>query len=280
MSLYRQFGAPWIRNDVHEKLKIMPEPQIGALFDAEIAGVSDRPNGSIYYVTKVPDLIGFRDRKYIDHTATHRHRDIGDLMRYAALVEYSDSMDFGAHRMLSDAQRKVRVRWPDELLFALAQYIYSLQPPLNPNPSGVFSEKGKAVFAKAGCAGCHTPPLYTNNKLTLAAGYAAPADHPLQADIMPVSVGTDASLALKTRKGTGLYKVPSLKGVWYRGLYGHDGAAASLEEWFDPARLRDDYVPGGFKGAGVKSRAIKGHEFGLELLPDEKVALIAFLRTL
>jgi hypothetical protein len=280
MSLYRQFGAPWIRNDVHEKLKIMPEPQIGALFDAEIAGVSDRPNGSIYYVTKVPDLIGFRDRKYIDHTATHRHRDIGDLMRYAALVEYSDSMDFGAHRMLSDAQRKVRVRWPDELLFALAQYIYSLQPPLNPNPSGVFSEKGKAVFAKAGCAGCHTPPLYTNNKLTLAAGYAAPADHPLQADIMPVSVGTDASLALKTRKGTGLYKVPSLKGVWYRRLYGHDGAAASLEEWFDPARLRDDYVPGGFKGAGVKSRAIKGHEFGLDLLPDEKVVLIAFLRTL
>jgi hypothetical protein len=280
MSLYRQFGVPWIKNDIHEKLKTMPEQEIGALFGAEIAGVSDRPNGSIYYVTKVPDLIGIRDRKFIDHTATHQHRNIGDLMRYAALVEYSDSMDFGVYRMLSDRQRKVRVRWPDELLFALAQYIYSLQPPRNPNPSGELSEKGKAVFAKAGCAGCHTPPLYTNNRLTLAAGYQPPADHPLHADIVPISVGTDPSLALKTRKGTGLYKVPSLKGVWYRGLYGHEGAVASLEEWLDAARLREDYVPTGFRGAGVRSRAIKGHEFGLALPTEEKKALIAFLKTL
>ncbi len=280
MSLYRQFGAPWIQGDIHAGLKNMPEQQIAALFDAEIAGVTDRPNGSIYYVTKVPDLIGFRDRKFIDHTATHRHRSVGDLMRYAALVEYSDSMDFGHYRMLSDAQRKVRVRWPDELLFALAQYIYSLEPPPNPNHSGELSERGRAVFAGAGCGGCHTPPLYTNNQLTLAAGYSPPAEHPLHADIMPLSVGTDPSLALKTRKGTGLYKVPALKGVWYRGLYGHDGAVASLEEWLSAARLRDDYVPTGFKGAGVKSRAIKGHEFGLALPAGEKAALIAFLRTI
>jgi hypothetical protein len=258
----------------------MPDAAIAGLFEAEIAGVSDRPNGSPFYMTKVPDLIGFRDRTYIDHSATHQHRNIGDLMRYAALVEYSDSMDFGSHRMLTDVQRKVRVRWPDELLFALAQYIYSLQPPPNPNPSGQLSERGKAVFAKAGCSGCHTPPLYTNNKLTLAAGYLPPADHPLHPDMMPVSVGTDPALALKTRKGTGLYKIPSLKGVWYRGLYGHEGAMATLEEWLDPARLREDYVPTGFKGANVKSRAIKGHEFGMALLPEDKAALIAFLKTL
>jgi hypothetical protein len=35
---------------------------------------------------KVPDLIGVKDRKYFDATATHLHRGIGDLMRYAALV--------------------------------------------------------------------------------------------------------------------------------------------------------------------------------------------------
>jgi len=98
--------------------------------------------------------------------------------------------------------------------------------------------------------------------------------------MMPVSVGTDPALALKTRKGTGLYKIPSLKGVWYRGLYGHEGAMATLEEWLDPARLREDYVPTGFKGANVKSRAIKGHEFGMALLPEDKAALIAFLKTL
>jgi hypothetical protein len=30
----------------------------------------------------------------------------------------------------------------------------------------------------------------------------------------------------------------------------------------------------------VQTRAVKGHEFGLKLSPDEKRALIAFLKTL
>jgi hypothetical protein len=55
---------------------------------------------------------------------------------------------------------------------------------------------------------------------------------------------------------------------------------AALEDWFDLARLRDDYVPTGFVGYGVKTRAVKGHEFGLKLSPEDKTALIAFLRTL
>jgi Zn-dependent membrane protease YugP len=53
-----------------------------------------------------------------------------------------------------------------------------------------------------------------------------------------------------------------------------------LEDWFDPRRVRDDYVPTGFKGYRVKARAVKGHEFGLKVSAEEKVALIAFLRTL
>ena len=36
-------------------------------------------------------------------------------------------MDFNEHSMLTAAQRKVRVRWPDEGLYAMALYIYSLQ---------------------------------------------------------------------------------------------------------------------------------------------------------
>jgi len=41
--------------------------------------------------------------------------------------------------------------------------------------------------------------------------------------------------------------------------------------------LQDDYVPTGFNGYGVKVRAVKGHEFGLNLSADEKRALLAFL---
>jgi hypothetical protein len=95
-----------------------------------------------------------------------------------------------------------------------------------------------------------------------------------------VSVGTDPGLALKTRKGTGFYKVPSLKGVWYRGRYLHDGAVTSLEELFNPARLAEDFVPTGFTPAGQKARAVKGHEFGLRLSPSDRADLIAFLRSL
>jgi hypothetical protein len=40
----------------------------------------------------------------------------------------------------------------------------------------------------------------------LAAEFTRPKDHPLRGDILPISVGTDPNFALKTRKGTGLYK--------------------------------------------------------------------------
>jgi len=99
-------------------------------------------------------------------------------------------------------------------------------------------------------------------------------------DILPIIVGTDPGLALKTRRGTGFYKVPPLRGVWYRGPYAHDGSVATLEDWFDPKRLSADYVPTGFKGFEVMHRAVKGHEFGLALSRADKSALIAFLRTL
>ena len=97
---------------------------------------------------------------------------------------------------------------------------------------------------------------------------------------MPISVGTDPGLALNTRKGTGYYKVPSLKGVWYRGHYLHDGSVAGLEEMFDPDRLKETHTPGGFTPPDKPQRAIKGHEFGLKLDPEKRKQLIAFLRTL
>ncbi|MGH9222160.1 MAG: hypothetical protein ACRD1W_22820 [Vicinamibacterales bacterium] len=60
----------------------------------------------------------------------------------------------------------------------------------------------------------------------------------------------------------------------------HNGSVATLEDWFDPARLRDDYVPTGFIGSGVKSRAVKGHPYGLNLRTGDRATLIAFLKTL
>ena len=88
----------------------------------------------------------------------------------------------------------------------------------------------------------HSTPV-SNNKLTLATGFQSPAVTPATVDVLQVFVGTDPGLALNTRKGTGYYKVPALTGVWYRGHYLHDGSVASLEEMFDPDRLKDTHVP-------------------------------------
>src|SRR5262249_40241362 len=139
---------------------------------------------------------------------------------------------------------------------------------------------GKGGVEREACGVCHAPPLYTNNKLTPADGFQIPPEHLKLYDVLRVSVQTDSTLALRTRRGTGYYKVPSLKGVWYRQMFSHDGSCATLEDWFDPARLRADYVPTGFKGYGIERRAVPGHQFGIRLSPEDKRALIAFLKTL
>jgi hypothetical protein len=277
---WRNFTTPWIVNDIHDGLKSMSGAEAAELFFSAPPGTFARFNGSPYYMTKVPDLIGIKDRKYIDHTGTHRLRDSSDVMRYAALVSCCDLADFGSHRILPDAHREIVYRMGDNQLFALSEYLFSLEPPSNPHAGDPRAAAGREVFQREGCASCHTPPLYTNNKLTLARGFAPPPDHPNRADIMPISVGTDPNLALKTRKGTGFYKVPSLKGVWYRGMFNHDGSVTTLEEWFDPARLGKDFVPSGFVGHKVTRRAVPGHEYGLRLTAEDKAALIAFLKTL
>ena len=152
--------------------------------------------------------------------------------------------------------------------------------PPNPNKFDAQAALGKKVFEREGCDGCHTPPLYTNNMLTPAAGFVPPESAEKEFDILPISVDTDPNLAWKTRRGTGYYKVPSLKGVWYRSMFGHSGWCATLEDWFDPRRTRDDYVPTGFRPYGARTYAVRGHPFGLNLSEMDRSALIGFLKTL
>jgi cytochrome c peroxidase len=183
--------------------------------------------------------------------------------------------------MLPEPQRHVLHRYADEVLYALGMYVMSLEPPKNPAlaPRELL-DRGEQVFRREGCAQCHRPPDYTTGGLTLAAGYRLPPNHPNRADVMDRSAETDPGLALQTRKGTGFYKIPSLRGVWYRPRLMHDGALTSLEEMFDSARHHADYQPRGWSPFGVDARAIPGHPFGLKLPPDQKQALLAFLRSL
>jgi hypothetical protein len=282
------FDVPWLHPDPLDRLKPLSDEQIRMLFASVPPGMAVRHRGSLFEPIQVPDLISVRDRHYLDRTGLQQQRSIIDLMRYAALNQGGDALasfdgfipaDIPNFKTLPEPTN-VGGRYSDEQLYALALYIYSLKPPPNPNRFESSASRGQKIFAREGCAACHTPPLYTNNKLTPAEGFTVPADAPAKYEIFPISVGTDSDLTLKTRRGTGYYKVPSFKGVWYRKMFGHSGWCATLEDWFNPKRLNDDYVPTGFKPLGEAPYSVKGHRFGLDLTPPEKKDLIAFLKTL
>lgn len=280
------FGAPWIKPDPLAELDQLTFDQILEWHSAIPPGVLARHGASPLYPSKVPDLIGVKDRKYLDHTGLQLHRSIGDMMRYSALNQGADFLSNyggfipGAKDFRSLPDPSTRLRYSDEQLYALSLYLYSLRPPANPNKFDSLARRGRQVFLREGCGACHTPPLYSNNKLTPADGFNVPRERLMKDGVLPLSVGADPGLALKTRRGTGYYKVPSLIGVWYRSPLEHSGSVATLEDWFDPRRLRDDYAPTGFRGAGVKTRAVKGHAYGLNLSAADRRALIAFLNTL
>lgn len=211
---------------------------------------------------------------------------MGDLMRYVALnqsvnmlASYDGFVPGGKDFKVVPAPGK-GIRYSEAQLYALASYIYSLEHPANPNKPNALTKRGERIYAEQGCVSCHTPPAFTNNMLTPVDGFTVPDDHRKKYDVFDISIGTNSDYALKTRRGTGYYKVPSLKGVWYRGPFLHDGSLARLEDLLDPRRLQDDYVPTGFRGAGVTHKAVRGHEFGMDLPDTDRKALLAYLRTL
>jgi hypothetical protein len=270
------FGAPWVGNA--GELYASSLAEFVRRFNAMQPGVFAREGTGSAYPAHVPSLIGIKDIRYLDATGLTRHRSIGDLMRYSIVNQgFGEGLQMSAHYGDYQPVQASRQRFSDEQLYALALYLYSLEAPPNPNRFDDAARRGQRVFEQSGCAGCHTPPLYTNNKLAPVQGFRVPDKLRETDQILDVSVGTDSGLAMKTRRGTGFYKVPSLRGVWYRNAFGHNGQAETLEDWLDPARLRDDYVPKGFHlGPGP----IKGHEFGLKLPVEDRNALIAFLKTL
>ena len=256
--------------------------EIARMREAIPPGVNTRIGVSVLNPPKVADLIGIKDRIYLDLIARVQHRNIRDLMRYMNF-EPGEKAFFADRKIIppkANPNASSMYRYSDEQAYALALYIYSLKPPPNPNQFDSTAARGQKLFEREGCPVCHTPPLYTNNKLTLAGDFQPPADHRAKYDILDVRVGTDPRSAMLPMRGTGYYKVPSLKGVWYRSPLEHNGSVATIEDWFDERRLRPDYVPTGFVGYGSGTRSVNGHEFGLKLSAAEKSALIAFLRTL
>ena len=293
--MHELFSVPWLQPDPQAGVDALPLDQIAAAHAATPPGVMARHGTGTWSPVQVPDLIGVETRRYLDRTGLQRHRGPADLMRYAALNQGMDRLTSFTGLLVSGQKDReppdqvFEQRYSDEQLYALAKYIYSLRPPPNPNlpeerAGKELVDRGRDLFMNDDnrCSTCHDPKQgYTNNKLVAAPGFQVPTDHPERDAIMRQRVETDSTLTLTTRRGTGLYKVPSLLGVWYRGPFEHNGSCATLEDWFDPERLDESHVPTGWRGVpGTKTRAVKGHEFGLDLSREDRKALIAFLKTL
>jgi hypothetical protein len=139
-----------------------------------------------------------------------------------------------------------RTRPPLVLTWALAAYLRSLPPPppLDAPPS-VEAVRGADVFDEAGCAGCHAPPLFTSDR-----------------QVTLDEIGTDPGAGESRVRWTGHYRIPSLRGVGRTAPYLHHGAFGTLEAMFDPDREEP------------------GHVYGLELDDIDRVALIAYLRSI
>ena len=86
-------------------------------------------------------------------------------MRYAALNQGADGLasfngfipaDLPEFKKLPDPSDPVKVggRYSDEQLYALALYVYSLQPPPNPSKLDALAARGQKVFECEGCAMC------------------------------------------------------------------------------------------------------------------------------
>jgi hypothetical protein len=149
---------------------------------------------SILTPPKVADLIGIKDRKYLDLIARIRHRNIGDLMRYP-IWELGETAFYADRKTIPREAQPLAsslYRYSDEQAYALALYIYSLQPPPNPNRPDSNTARGEKVFQREGCTACHTPPLYTNNKLTPAGDFKPPAHHRSKWPDSSIGTGTYA----------------------------------------------------------------------------------------
>ena len=127
-------GVPWITP--RAEADRLPDAQWIRQKAAVPPGVHERQGTTNAHPPHTPSLIGIRNHRYLDATGLIRHRTIDDLMRYAALNYGLDIVahfgDFQPSPTMLGAQDGTR--YSDEQLYVLAKYLYSLEPPANPNP--------------------------------------------------------------------------------------------------------------------------------------------------
>jgi hypothetical protein len=239
----RRFDYGRLRLKYFEDTRASVEPELARRMATWGPGRADVTEDNDEDPVAIPDLFGLRAETVLTQAGTIKHAS-----PLALAIRQDTQLTHSNHQ---------RIRPPRELAWALAMFLYSLEPPapeLRADASQLV--RGAAVFA-ASCRHCHENAAYGGRPIAAA------------------RIGTDPSLATGQARGTGNYRVAPLLDVAHAGPYLHHGAVSSLEELLSPARLSPEYRGGRF-GPG----AIPGHTFGTDLAAGDRAALIAFLEIL
>jgi cytochrome c5 len=179
--------------------------------------------------------------------ASHLHYDA--TLRQQSLIALAIRIE-----TLIITSKDQALRPPRIVPLAMAVFLWSLGDSLSPVPPQ--TSAGAKLFSER-CSECHAGPDLGGGPVSLT------------------MVGTDPILGRSPERGTGSYRIPSLRGAGSRATLLHDGTVASLAALLDPHRLEATYA-GGARGPGP----VPGHRFGLELDEAQRAAIVAYLGAL
>lgn len=211
-----------------ERLGRTLDPDTRARFESWGPGRADVIEDVADTPIAIPDLWGLREQRFLTQAGTLTHRDpMGLAIRQE--TQYVQA-------------NRGRTRPPRALMFALAVFLYAIEPPpARPIEDAAAVARGEAVFRRE-CVRCHS--------LDNGSGPLVPS----------AEVGTNPELAEGGARGTGAYRPAPLLRVADAAPYLHHGAIDSLE-----SLLSSD-------------RAEPGHLFGTDLPATERDDLLAWLR--
>ena len=169
---------------------------------------------------------------------------------------------------LEEARARVGLR-PEDLARALASYVRSILSGNSPfdrfvngdrSALSVDAQRGLRLFrGKAGCISCHVGPNFTDEQF-----------HDTGVAVSHGRISDEGRFAISGNpRDRGAFKTPTLREVGRTAPYMHDGSVTNL------ADVVDYYDRGGNQNPQLDTQLRP-----LRLDPDEKRALVAFLRAL
>jgi hypothetical protein len=241
----RSFDYGALRLAYHADTHVPVDPDLARRMKSWGPGRADVTEDDDEDPVAIPDLWGLRHQTALTQAGTIKHAGPTVLA-----IRQETQLLHSNHQ---------KVRPPRELAYALAMFLYSLEPEASaplPSAEAKLVPRGKELFAES-CKGCHSN--------------AALGGPPLPAE----KVGTDRALAFGGARGTGKYRPPALLRVSAAAPYFHHGAVPTLEDVLSPARLEASYAK-----SPLARGAVPGHTYGTDLPAPDRAALVAYLRTL